>query len=211
MNGDANSSPRGRPLDRARLIEAFDAIGAAAVANGGRLEIAVYGGSALMLAGNFRLATEDVDVAEIGRPWPPWLDAVVRDLAARHGWSDDWFNEAVTVHLSALAGRASDHVEFGSFPRGRETGLNVIVPTAEYMLALKLKAIRILDPLKGQTEANDIYSLMKILGLGTDDAIGLLRRYFPKSATDDAKQRFLLEHLEPSTEAKSIDAPVYPR
>ena len=30
-----------------------------------------------MLASNFRFSTEDVDIAEIGRPWPDWLSAVV--------------------------------------------------------------------------------------------------------------------------------------
>ena len=198
-------------LDRTRLIDAFDAIGRAAVANEARLEIAVYGGSALILAGNFRFSTEDVDIAEIGRPWPVWLIDVVRGIGARHGWSDDWFNEAVTVHLSDRASRAADHMEFGSFPRNGEAGLRVVVPSAEYRLALKLKAIRILDPLKGQAEADDIYSLMRILGVGADGAIEILRAYFPKSAADDSKQRFLLKHLKPSEKAKAIDAPVYPR
>jgi len=37
------------------------------------LDIAIYGGSALMLASNFRFATEDVDIAELDQPWPDWL------------------------------------------------------------------------------------------------------------------------------------------
>ncbi len=52
-----------RTLDRDKLLAAFDEIGRAAVEAGTRLEIAVYGGSALMLASNFRFATEDVDVS----------------------------------------------------------------------------------------------------------------------------------------------------
>ena len=52
-----------RALDREKLLEAFDEIGRAAVAAGTRMQIAVYGGSALMLASNFRFATEDVDVS----------------------------------------------------------------------------------------------------------------------------------------------------
>ena len=55
-----------RALDREKLLQAFDEIGRAAVAAGTRLQIAVYGGSALMLASNFRFATEDVDIAELG-------------------------------------------------------------------------------------------------------------------------------------------------
>ena len=50
-------------FDRDALLDAFDRIGRAAVGAGTKLQIAVYGGSALMLASNFRFATEDVDVS----------------------------------------------------------------------------------------------------------------------------------------------------
>ncbi len=53
-------------FDRDALLDAFDRIGRAAVGAGTKLQIAVYGGSALMLASNFRFATEDVDIREIG-------------------------------------------------------------------------------------------------------------------------------------------------
>ena len=60
-------------FDRDALLDAFDRIGRAAVGAGTKLQIAVYGGSALMLASNFRFATEDVDISEIGTDWPDWL------------------------------------------------------------------------------------------------------------------------------------------
>ena len=44
-------------FDRDALLDAFDQIGRAAVRAGTKLQIAVYGGSALMLASNFRFAT----------------------------------------------------------------------------------------------------------------------------------------------------------
>jgi hypothetical protein len=53
-------------FERDALLDAFDQIGRAAAAAGTKLQIAVYGGSALMLASNFRFATEDVDIADIG-------------------------------------------------------------------------------------------------------------------------------------------------
>jgi hypothetical protein len=46
-------------FDRDALLDAFDRIGRAAVVAGTKLQIAVYRGSALMLASNFRFATED--------------------------------------------------------------------------------------------------------------------------------------------------------
>ena len=72
-----------RALDREKLLAAFDAIGRAASAAGAQLHIAVYGGSALMLASNFRFSTEDVDVSKLEQPWPDWLRQVVDKLAAR--------------------------------------------------------------------------------------------------------------------------------
>jgi hypothetical protein len=121
---------------RDELLEAFDRIGRAAVAAGSRLEFHVYGGSALLLASNFRFGSEDVDIAQLKEPWPDWLAHMVEVIATENGWSGEWLNEAVSFHLSPLADRASDHVEFGTFPRGLdEAGLLVSVPTAEYLLA----------------------------------------------------------------------------
>ena len=68
-------------FDRDALLDAFDRIGRAAVGAGTKLQIAVYGGSALMLASNFRFATEDVDVSKLDHPLPDWLAVVVQELA----------------------------------------------------------------------------------------------------------------------------------
>src|SRR3984893_9704534 len=116
-------------FDRDALLDAFDRIGRAAILAGTKLQIAVYGGSALMLASNFRFATEDVDVSELEHPLPDWLAAVVHEIAKKNLWQD----------------------EFGTFPRdGTSPGLAVSVPSAEYLLALKLKAVRVLDPVRGE-------------------------------------------------------------
>jgi hypothetical protein len=195
---------------RDALLDAFDQIGRAAVLAGTKLQIAVYGGSALMLASNFRFATEDVDVSELEHPLPGWLGAVMREIARENHWQDDWFNDAVAFHLSSLADPAADHLEFGTFPRdGTPPGLVVSVPSAEYLLALKLKALRILDPLRGETERLDILNLMRVVGISTvEDAIALLGRYFPVSAASPEKQRFLLKNMNREGAA---DAPKYPR
>jgi hypothetical protein len=195
---------------RDALLDAFDRIGRAAVEAGTKLQIAVYGGSALMLASNFRFATQDVDVSELPRPLPDWLAKVVHEIAAEQHWQDDWFNDAVVFHLSSLADRADDHLEFGTFPRDTITpGLVVSVPTAEYLLALKLKAFRITDPLRGEAERLDIVNLMRVVGISTiDEAIVLLGRYFPVSAASSEKQRFLLKNM---SREGGADAPEYPR
>jgi hypothetical protein len=197
-------------FDRDALLDAFDRIGRAAALAGTKLQIAVYGGSALMLASNFRFATEDVDVSELEHPLPGWLATVVDEIAKENGWLDDWFNDGVAFHLSPLADRALDHLEFGTFPRdGTPPGLAVSVPSAEYLLALKLKAARVTDPLRGETERLDILNLMKVVGISTvEDAIALLGRYFPVSAASSEKQRFLLKNMN---RKGGNDAPKYPR
>ncbi len=196
---------------RDALLDAFDQIGRAAALAGTKLQIAVYRGSALMLASNFRFATEDVDVSELERPLPGWLAAVVDKIAKENGWQDDWFNDGVAFHLSSLADRAVDHLEFGTFPRDDATppGLVVWVPSAEYLLALKLKAVRVTDPIRGETERLDILNLMKVVGISTaEEAVALLGRYFPVSAASAEKQRFLLRNMNCEG---GVDAPEYPR
>jgi len=190
------------------LLGAFDEIGRAAVAAGTQLQIAVYGGSALMLASNFRFATEDVNVSQLQQPWPEWLRTTIERLAKKNGWAEDWFNDGVVFHLSALADPAEDHLEFGTFPpEPEEPGLLVYVPSAPYLLALKLKAMRVNDPVRGDQERPDV--LMRVVGISTtDQAISLLTRFFPNSGAAAEKQKFLLKYMNPDG---AVDAPQYPR
>ena len=55
----------GAAFDRDALLEAFDQIGRAAALAGTKLQIAVYGGSALMLVSNFRFATDNAQPAAV--------------------------------------------------------------------------------------------------------------------------------------------------
>ena len=198
-------------FDRNALLDAFDQIGRAAVKAGTKLQIAVYGGSALMLASNFRFATEDVDIADIGQHWPAWLSAVVKRIANQNNWSSTWLNDAVTFHLSPLAQADRDLTAFGTFPRRDENvGLCVLVPTGRYMLALKLKALRVSDFEKGQQDMADVVHLLKVLELTEiEQAIAILAEFFPNSAADADKQRFVLKRL--FSKETSTDAPRYPR
>jgi hypothetical protein len=196
---------------RDALLDAFDQIGRAAVLAGTKLQIAVYGGSALMLASNFRFATEDVDIADIGQQWPAWLSETVERIAHQNNWSATWLNDAVTFHLSPLAQADRDLTAFGTFPRlGENVGLCVFVPSARYMLALKLKALRISDFERGQQDMADVAHLLRVLDLTeAEQAIAILAEFFPNSASDADKQRFVLKRL--FSGGSSIDAPSYPR
>lgn len=196
-------------FDRDQLLDALDEVGRAAIAAKARLDIAVYGGSALMLASNFRFATEDLDVAEIDKPWPEWLTQIVADIAVRKGWSEHWLNDAVTFHLSPLARPERDLVSFGTFPRRGDPGLVISVPSARYMLALKLKALRIADA-KGESDLADVANLLGVLEItDVEPAIEILAEFFPKTGGDAGKQRFVLKRI--LSMENTSDAPRYPR
>ncbi len=198
-------------FDRNELLDALDAIGEAAIAAHTRLDIAVFGGSALILASNFRFVTEDVDIAELLKPWPDWLTESLAKVAHRNGWSDGWFNDAVAFHLSAHARAEHDLVRWGTFPRNLEqVGLTVFVPTAEYLLALKLKASRVSDFAKGEQDMADVTNLMRVLNItDVEQAIAILAKYFPTSAAHAAKERFVVKYL--LSQEASGDAPRYPQ
>jgi hypothetical protein len=197
-------------FDRDALLDAFDRIGYAAVEAGTKLQIAVYGGSALMLASNFRFATEDVDIADIGQAWPNWLTSVVAAIAREKGWGEDWLNDAVSFHLSPLAQLQRDHLPFGTFPRRSEAvGLTVFIPTARYLLAMKLKSLRISDFEKGAADMADTVHLLHVIGITeVEQAIKVLAEFFPRSAADADKQRFVLKRL--LSQEQPTDAPKYP-
>ena len=198
-------------FDRNSLLAAFDRIGAVASSNGAMLDLVIYGGSALLLASNFRFATEDVDMAQIDDQWPEWLRREVEAIARDNGWSADWLNDAVQFHLSPLADRQADHVEFGTFPRGSPPGLRVAVPSLRYMLALKLKAMRINDPIKGEQETTDIRNLLHAGEVTTiEQAIAIMAHFFPRSAREADAQRFFLRHIWPEPDEDHDVAPKYP-
>ena len=198
-------------FDRNQLLAAFDAIGEAALAAGTRLEICVYGGSALMLASNFRFATEDVDIAPIENPWPDWLRQATAAAAARNGWQENWLNDGIEMYLSPLASGTADHLAFGSFPRQQERpGLVVQIPSARYILALKLRALRMGDSKKAKSDFDDVQALLRSLDItSADEAIAIMLSYFPNSAADTAKQRFVINHL--LRQPQGPNAPRYPQ
>ena len=200
-------------IDRDQLISAFDQLGHAAVAANTLIDVTVYGGSALMFASNFRFASGDVDIAPIKGDQPKWFSEAVAKIATELGYEEgeDWLNDAVGFHLSKLAEDEKDHFEYGTFPRTGETaGLRVFVPTADYMLALKLKAIRVNDVVKGDQERIDIQNLLQVNGVkNIDEAIGIMGRFFPVSAKGAEKQRFYLAQMFTFGEIAE-NAPVYP-
>ncbi|MFO1350394.1 MAG: hypothetical protein U1F68_06820 [Gammaproteobacteria bacterium] len=150
-------------------------LGELAIGAGKIIDIAVYGGSAIVLAWGFRVATKDVDAAVQGDA--AFLRRAVKQVADEEGWPEDWLNEGVKGFLSA-------HQELrlqGTYPSVAEPGLRVYVPTPEYMLAMKCMAMRP-EGVDGAHDIEDIRQLIRITGLSTGaDVLDLVTRFYPKA------------------------------
>ena len=60
-------------------------------------------------------------------------------------------------------------------------GLRVYVPTAEYMLAMKLMSLRI-GGVEGEKDRFDIQNLIAIVGVrSSEDLVALAARYYPEA------------------------------
>ena len=193
------------------LQDAFMELGAEARREGKVIDLAVYGGSALMLASNFRVTTQDVDAVVDGDP--STIECLAQGIAQKRGWSSNWLNDGVRTYLSPnVNGLKEHHALFRAYPSEQEPGLRVFVPTPEYMLAMKLMALRI-DPAAGKTDVADIINLIEVVGLKTaNEAIEFAAAFYPE-ARISGRLRLGIRELwriknSPTQEGRH-DAPTY--
>lgn len=162
------------------LHDAFMDLGILAQREGKVIDLAVYGGSALMLASNFRVATQDVDaVAEEDQST---VTRLAEEVARARSWPRDWLNDGVRTYLSPLVdGVQAHHTLFRAYPSEQQPGLRVFVPTPEYILAMKLLAMR-LDPTGNKSDLADILNLLDVVGLATpEDVIDFAASFYPEA------------------------------
>lgn len=140
------------------------------------LEVSLYGGAVFTLVYGSREATKDVDA--VVRP-----GGVARTLAVQVaqelGLPEDWLNDDVKQFLAEKeAKRRLRETDFGP-------GLHISVPTAAYLLAMKLRACR--PPLPGYAgDYGDIRFLVNKLELGSVRAAEAIHdKFFPHDELSD--------------------------
>lgn len=133
-----------------------------------------------MLVSNFRIATADVDaVAAVDQNF---IDTAAQTIAARHNWPRDWINDGVRTYLSPQVEGFAQHTLFRTYPNEQAPGLRVFVPTAEYMLAMKLMALRIEEG-TSRNDLEDILNLMQVTGIKQKaDIVQFAAAFYPKLA-----------------------------
>jgi hypothetical protein len=168
-------------LTRELIEQAFDRMGAMAASRGLVIEIAVYGGSCLVLASDIRNASADVDAVFLTNRSVVYeiADAVARQMEL----APSWINEAVRQTAPPIGNPQPNLLPFGEYPRGAKdaVGLRVHVPAPAYLLAMKVLANRLDDDvLKVQSDQEDALALMKITGINSRESIiDLLKQCYP--------------------------------
>ncbi|MGC2779827.1 MAG: hypothetical protein WA418_29720 [Bradyrhizobium sp.] len=168
-------------LTRDIVEKAFDEMGRLAASRGIVVEIAVYGGSCLILASDIRNASGDVDAVFLAE------GRVVREIADqvafRLGLPRDWINEGVKRMAPPPGDPQPNLILSGEYPRMPNSivGLRVHLPTPAYMLAMKILANRVAaDTEKVESDLKDAVALMKITKLTTEEQlVALLRECYP--------------------------------
>lgn len=163
-------------LSKQRLTKALRRLSELATAEGLVLEVALYGGAVFTLVYGSREATKDVDA--IIRPAEAGA-RLVRVVATEQNLPEDWLNGEVGQFLSP-------HDERRTFPDKQfEPGLAITIPTASYLLALKLRAAR--PALAGYPgDEPDIRFLLQRLKPANPEAVdALFERFFPREAPHD--------------------------
>lgn len=156
------------------ILNAFEEIGRIAKEQGILLDMGVYGGSAIALQWEFRQSTRDVDIVVFGDP--KFLREAAAVVASRHGWPENWINDAVKGFVSAR----QDVQLYQEFPREAEDpGLRVFTPTPEYMLAMKCMAMRTGSE-GNRSDFGDIKNLLRITGVkSTKEILTIVEKYYP--------------------------------
>lgn len=140
-------------------------------------EICIYGGAAMCLVFKARPATKDVNA--IFEP-VKFIRRAITNIAERHGLRQDWLNLAVKMFVA----EHEKKILF-DFPN-----LKVFVPTADYLLAMKILAAR-----ADTEDVSDIKFLSKHLNLDrVSQAAELVRKYYPAKEIK-AETMFLLEEI----------------
>jgi hypothetical protein len=129
-----------QPLDRAKIEEAFRLVGQYLLDRKTLGEIAIYGGSAIILQFDWRKTSIDVDARVTSQGNHGVIMDAVREAAKRLGLPRSWLNENVTMY-ARRGERDADRVFVGLYPSPERFGLRVTAARPEYILAMKLRAL----------------------------------------------------------------------
>lgn len=172
----------GDSFTREEITDLLTELGSDLHTLGIQAELFIVGGAAMALAYNSRRATRDIDA--VFEPKTEIYEAAAR-LAARRDLPGDWLNDAMKGFLP------------GPDPNRRalfsSAGINVSVPSPEYLLALKVYAARV------DRDTDDIKRLAEICGVSSSDEVLAITERIMGRGQLLPKAQFLVEELFPQS------------
>jgi hypothetical protein len=153
-----------------------------------RLEIAVYGGAAIMLyyGADSRDMTEDIDSVIINRQEFGRHPDVFEEVAKKFGLAEDWINSNILNTLSEL--KREDLVNYGEF-----SNIEIKLPSKEQLLAMKIKSARYFP----KNDFLDAKQIVADLGIKTlDELRAIVDEYIPQFLITSEVKRFMTALME---------------
>ena len=189
-NDGAMSQPL-RRLTRAQIVRALTRLGALCADAAIKAEIAIYGGTVMMIAYDCRQATKDIDA--IFQPAGE-IEPLIRQVAAEMKLPEDWMNSGVKTFVGAREARQE-------FSELQIPGLVLTRPSPEYLLAMKCLAAR-LPTLFRVGDVEDIKFLLRKLRLRSIKEVdAIVGDYYGDRRLENGK-RWLVEKLLAEANAK---------
>ena len=181
-------------FDRESLRQALALLGEELAARGAFVELAVYGGGALMLQFAWRESTEDLDAVVREGSDERLLAPAVQAVATRLGLEPDWLNDAVGMFTPLEEDEALFSLS-GTYPEGDRPGLRVLLATPRYLLAMKLAALASFE--RGDRDLADARALAGHLGLADEAELSDLYRSVYGEPPPERSSRRFANVLEP--------------
>ncbi|MBR1251898.1 hypothetical protein JQ609_33910 [Bradyrhizobium sp. AUGA SZCCT0169] len=183
MSGDKN-------FDRSTLEHALAELGRRAFAAGRTVEIAIYGGSALLLTSNRQINTGDVDAVFEGNK--DFIKKLAAEIAEEFGWDENWLNDGVKGWLSSRDADPDVKALFKTYPAEDQPGLRVYPAKPEF--AMKCRAMRV-GGVETNSDIDDIKLLARAIGIkSSQDALTLVEKSYPQNMLQP-KTRLGLEEI----------------
>jgi Nucleotidyltransferase of unknown function (DUF6036) len=163
---------------RAKIISALQALGEELTREGVRGQLFIVGGAAMALAYSTRRVTRDIDA--VFEPKSA-IYAAAAKVAEAHDLPEGWLNDAVKGFMPGT----DEHPR----PIPDITGIEITTASPQYLLAMKLMAMRF-----GEDD-EDIRILLRECDLhSAKEALALLERFYPLQEPSP-KTRFFLDEL----------------
>lgn len=168
------------------MLAIFEEMGKACREKGAYYEIAIYGGSALMLVFDYRDATYDIDYVPVSGA-SDTIAEIANGAATSLGLPPNLFRDDVSVFVSD----AARYEVYGEFPKG-DGNLRIFSATPEYIFSMKMLSMR---STMDTQDVRDIWELADACGIDDDKAaISMLEKFYPGKSLP-TRNRLILEDV----------------